>query len=278
MASKQNDRMRRAVRIVSALLVGGGLGMLAYLNGMDWYAQIVAEKHIQSFTAVYDDADDETRLEYKRQAQAYNDALAGKDTEMELLDYEDQLFYQHEPMMSYIEIPKISVRQPIYHGTAETELMAGVGHLQTSSLPIGGETSHCVLLGHSGMQHMRMFDDLGKLEAGDEFAIWTLNEPYAYRVYDTETVLPEEAEEMTELIEGRDIVTLITCTPYGVNTHRLLVHAERCPYVAEEAVDTSIDVYVTERNVPLIAALAAIGTIGAGSIVATAKHKRRKKS
>ena len=267
--------MRRAIRVVSALLIVGGLAVLVYLNGMDWYAQFVAEKHIQSFTAVYDDADDEMRLEYKRQAEAYNAMLAGKDAGMELLDYRDQLFYQHEPMMSYIEIPAISLRQPIFHGTADTELMAGVGHLETSSLPIGGATSHCVLLGHSGMRSMRMFDDLGKLREGDEFVIWTLNEPYAYRVYGKETVLPEDAEEKTGLEEGRDIVTLITCVPYGVNSHRLLVHAERCEYDAGETGGESVDIYVTERNVPLIIALAAIGATGAGSLIAAARKRRK---
>ena len=268
---------RRATRILSTLLIAGGFAALLAVNGADWYAQLVAERHIESFMALYDDENDPERLEYKRQAIAYNEWLSGKDADMDLLGYREQLFYQHEPMMSYIEIPKISVRQPIYHGTADTELMAGVGHLETSSLPIGGETSHCVLLGHSGMRNARMFDDLKRLAAGDEFVVWTLNEPYAYRVFSTEVVLPEEAEERTGLVEGRDIVTLVTCTPYGINSHRLLVHAQRCEYVAEEVASVGLDAYVNDRNLPLIAAMIAVGAVGAGGAAMKAASKRRRR-
>lgn len=272
------DTTRRAVRAASALLVAGGLAALLWVNGADWYAQLAAERHIESFTAIYDDENDPERLEYKRQAIAYNERLAGGEGIDGMLEYRDQLFYQHEPMMSYIEIPKISVKQPIYHGTADTELMVGVGHLETSSLPIGGKTSRCVLLGHSGMRNARMFDDLHRLKAGDELVIWTLNEPYAYRVVSMETVLPEEAEKNVGLIEGKDMVTLITCTPYGVNSHRLLVNAERCEYVPEEVGEVGIDAYVNDRNLPLIMATAATGAVGAGSMVGKAICKRRRKA
>lgn len=257
--------MRNAVRILSMLLVVGGFTVLLVVNGADWYAQYTAERHIQSFTAIYNDENDPERLEFKRQAQDYNAFLAGDRGQEGLLGYREQLFYQHEPMMSYIEIPKIAVRQPVYHGTADTELMAGVGHLETTSLPIGGRTAHCVLLGHSGMRNARMFDELNRLERGDEFVLWTLNEPYAYRVYETEIVTPEEAEQKTGLMPERDLVTLVTCTPYGVNSHRLLVHAERCEYEADEVGSVGISAYVSNRSLPLLvaAALLAITALGA---------------
>ena len=261
--------------MASALLMAGGLSVLLYVNGADWYAQIVAERHIESFTALYDDANDPERLEYKRQAEAYNAALAGEGPDDGLLGYREQLFYKHEPMMSYIEIPQIAVRQPIYHGTADTELMAGVGHLETTSLPVGGPTSHCVLLGHSGMRNARMFDDLGKLGVGDRFTIWTLNEPYAYEVSGIEVVEPEEAELRTGLAAGRDIVTLVTCTPYGINSHRLLVHAERCEYAAEEAPPVGASAYVNGRSLPLIAAMLALAAAAVASVVRAARRRKR---
>ena len=273
---KRRDAKGKAMRIASALLIVSGLAVLIAVNAADIYSQYIAERHIQSFTSVFNDDANPERLRLKEQAQKYNEHLAGKEVDVELMAYEDQLYYQHEPMMSYIEIPKISVKQAIYHGTAETELMAGIGHLETSSLPIGGETSHCVLLGHSGMRNARMFDDLAKLERGDEFVVWTLNEPYAYEVYMKETVTPEEAEMRIGLSPGCDEVTLITCTPYGVNTHRLLVHARRCEYDAERVGDVSIDAYVNDRNLPLLVATAAMAAVAVS--VALTRMARRKRA
>ena len=257
--------MGKALQVVSVLLVVGGFLVLLAVNGASWYAQYIAEKHIQSFTAVYSDENDPGRLECKRQAQAYNAYLAGERGQGGLLDYDEQLFYQHEPMMSYIEIPKISVKQPIYHGTADTELMAGVGHLETTSLPIGGATAHCVLLGHSGMRNTRMFDELDRLQVGDQFVLWTLNEPYAYRVYETKVVTPEQANELTGLVPGRDVVTLVTCTPYGVNSHRLLVRGERCEYVESEVQAAKALAPASSREVPLLAAAIALALVAVAS-------------
>ena len=277
---KGGDGVRKVVQVVSALLMVGGLAVLLAVNGADWYAQYAAERHIQSFTAVYSNDDDPERLEYKRQAQDYNACLAGARGQEGLLDYREQLFYQREPMMSYIEIPKIGVRQPIYHGTSDTELMVGVGHLETSSLPVGGQTAHCVLLGHSGMRNARMFDELDELQEGDEFVLWSLNEPYAYRVYGMEVVTPEVANEMTGLMPGRDVTTLVTCTPYGVNSHRLLVHGERCEYDREEVGDVGVSAYVNNRSAPLLVAVGAMIALGAvGALVRSiGKLKRKERS
>ena len=252
---KKRSCVAIAIRIVSAALIIGGLAALVFLNASDLYAQWVAEQNISRVSAVYDDSEDPERLAYKRQAKLYNDWVAGADIQAEILPYAKQLFYEHEPMMSWLEIPKISLRVPIYHGAGEDELMAGAGHLEGTSLPVGGESAHCVLLGHSGMRNTRMFDDLGKLEKGDVLVLHTLNEPYAYRVYRSEVVTPDIASRRTGIKRGRDLVTLVTCTPYGVNSHRLLVHAKRCAYEPDEVGEVGIDTYVNRRNLPLIAAM-----------------------
>ena len=270
--------MGAIVRCISAALVVAGLAILVWLNASDWYAQYRADCVITQMSSSYYGESDPVRIECKRQALLYNEMLAEGGSAESVKPYRNQLTYAEEPMMSYIEVPKISVRLPIYHGTEENVLMAGVGHLERSSLPIGGRSVHCVLAGHSGMRNTRMFDDISKLCIGDEFVIWTLGDPYAYRVYDTETVLPEQAADRVGIELGRDLVTLMTCTPYGVNTHRLLVHAARCDYRPESVRDVGLDAYVNGRNLPLIVAMCALCvTVLAGSIARCARAAGRAK-
>ena len=150
-------------------------------------------------------------------------------------DYENVLNLKGDGVMGTITIPKIHVNLPIYHGTSDEVLAEGVGHLEGTSLPIGGESTHAVLSGHTGLPSMKIFDNLDQLEVGDYFVITVLGEDHAYRVTSTEVVLPDQTDSLT-IQPGKDLVTLVTCTPYGVNTHRLLVHAERCE-VPEEWLD-----------------------------------------
>ena len=143
-------------------------------------------------------------------------------------------------MMGYVEIPKISVNLPIYHGTGSDSLDRGVGHLLGSSLPVGGESTHTVLTAHSGMANQKLFSDLDKLKKGDVFYLRVLDENLAYQVDDINTVLPHDSS-LLEIAEGEDYCTLVTCTPFGVNTHRLLVRGTRIPYEeAEEIVEEQI--------------------------------------
>lgn len=143
--------------------------------------------------------------------------------------YAQQLIFDRDPMMSWVEIPSIDVSMPIYHGTSEEVLMAGAGHLEGTSLPVGGTSTHCVLTAHSGMRNLSMFDDIHSLEPGDLVLLHTMNKTLAYKMVDSEVVLPEEMESLT-IEPGADKVTLVTCTPYGVNDHRLLVHCVRTKY------------------------------------------------
>ena len=264
---------RKALSFAYAACMVASIGYLVQLNVSDWLAQHEAEGNITRIQNLYPDENDPQRLAYKRQAQLYNAMLAGEGIAEAVLPYREQLFYKQEPMISYIEIPKIAVKLPIYHGTEDNALMAGVGHLEGSSLPIGGVPSRCVLLGHSGMPNTRMFDDLHKLEPGDAFVIWTLGEPFAYRVVGTETVLPEQLQGRLGLEAGRDLATLVTCAPYGVNSHRLLVHAQRCAYDGASFGEVGADAYLNARTGPLLAATLFLLTVAAVTIARTLRRK-----
>lgn len=138
------------------------------------------------------------------------------------------------PAMSQVVIPSIDVKLPLYHGTSEETLQKGLGHLYGTSLPVGGEGTHAVITGHTGLTNATLFDDLVDVQPGDAVYISTFGERMKYQVYDTEVVLPDEVQSL-RAEPGKDLVTLITCTPYGINTHRLLVHAERVPMDPAEA-------------------------------------------
>ena len=144
-------------------------------------------------------------------------------------DYEAQLNLSGSGIMGYVKIPKIHVELPIYHGTGSDSLERGTGHLLGSSLPVGGESVHTIITGHSGMASQKMFTDLEQLEIGDVFYLYVLDAVLAYQVYFKEPVLPHDSSRLG-IQQGKDLCTLITCYPTGVNTHRLLVQGERIPY------------------------------------------------
>lgn len=150
-------------------------------------------------------------------------------------DYDSQLNLVGDGIMGYVEIPLIKVNLPIYHGTDSETLDAGIGHLLGTSLPVGGESTHSVLTAHSGMANQKLFSDLDKLEKGDVFYLRVLDENLAYQVDEINTVLPHDTTYLG-ITEGEDYCTLVTCTPFGVNTHRLLVRGARIPYEEAEVI------------------------------------------
>ena len=173
-------------------------------------------------------------------ANAYNAALRPVRYTKAALDaatvgYDDLLNLYGNGIMAYMEIPKIHVNLPIYHGTTTEVLEKGIGHLTGSSLPIGGVGNHAVLTGHSGVAGQRLFSDLDRLEIGDVFFIRVLNQQLAYEVRAIDTVLPEDTKLLTS-VDGKDKCTLVTCTPFGVNTHRLLVQGELIEYETAEEI------------------------------------------
>ena len=234
--------MRTFRRVFATLGVAFGLLVLAAPVAYDLHATHEANRVIKTMSDAVDWQHDEARMRYLAQAKAYNRRLAGlpyDEPEGGVLPYDEQLAWRGKPYMAYIHIPGIHLKVPIYHGTAEQELSAGVGHLEGRSLPVGGEASLCVLEGHSGMLTSRMFDDIRMLQPKDMLCIWTLAEPYAYRMASWEICDPDEVESRLAITSG-DRVCLVTCTTtpdafnprgrIGVNDKRLLVWCERCEY------------------------------------------------
>ncbi len=233
--------MKRTILIVLAaalLLIASGVTaypMIAnYIN--DKYQSTIRTEYAQEVEAM----DDGEIRETLQDAIAYNESLLPIRYNREALQaaeesYDDLLNLHGSGLMGYVEIPKIDVNLPIYHGTSEEVLQKGIGHLVGSSLPIGGEGFHSVLTGHSGLAGKRLFSDLEQLTTGDRFFLHVLGETLAYEVTEINRVLPHETELLTALA-GEDLCTLVTCTPYGVNSHRLLVRGSRVPYekAAEE--------------------------------------------
>ena len=180
-------------------------------------------------------------------------------------EYAEVLNLAGDGVMGQLVIPSIGVNLPIYHGVSDDQLLCGVGHLPTTSLPIGGPSTHCVLAGHTGLPSAKILGDIDQLKEGDWFIIRVLGEDHAYRVTSTEVVLPTETQSLVTQ-DGRDLVTLVTCTPYGVNTHRLLVHAERC-----EVPQEWLDMQNQADDVPLLspadegAPLVVLSLIGLGA-------------
>lgn len=194
--------------------------------------------------------------------------------------YESLLNMDGSGMMGYIRIPKIKVEIPIYHGTSESVLQAGVGHFWGTSLPVGGESTHTVLTGHRGLPTKTLFTNMDKLVKGDVFYIKVLDETLAYKVDQILTVLPEETDALS-IVPGQDYATLVTCTPYAINTHRLLVRGHRIPY--EEAVkiekntSTGIELSFTTKVLIVTLGIIFIGLIIAMLYSLYDKRRRKKK-
>ena len=201
-------------------------------------SNIVGERYRSMVESRYDKAVEQLNtmelIAEKERAVAYNKTLQGGTgnafSREALAEAEESygrlLNVRGDGIMGYIQIPKIGVELPIYHGTAEETLDKGVGHLLGTSLPVGGIGTHSVLTGHSGLAGTRMFSDLDQLKVGDVFYVRVLDETHAYMILDINTVLPEDTSKL-EIDPQRESVTLVTCTPFGVNSHRLLVRGER---------------------------------------------------
>lgn len=192
------------------------------------------------YFAVIEQMDDAAIQKAKQEAEAYNALLAkgvppafsDEQVKSAFSSYNELLNLSGDGTMCYIEIPAIAVNLPVNHGTEADTLEHSIGHVVGTSLPIGGSSTHAVLSGHSGMAGQKMFTDLHELKAGDMVYIHVLNDVLAYEVEDTETVRPEDTASLS-IVQGKDQLTLITCTPIGVNTHRLLVHCARVPCLPE---------------------------------------------
>lgn len=227
--------MKRKLPIILIFLIG--ICILLYPAVSNVLASFTQTRVISNYEEAVSRLSPEEKTEEIKKANQYNSSLVSNETEVvEGVSYVDLLNVGE--VMAYLEIPKIKVKLPIYHGTSDAVLERGIGHMEKSSLPVGGSSTHAVLTGHTGLPQASLLTNLTKLEIGDQFYIHLLDEVLAYQVDQIKVVLPEETSDL-QIIEGEDFVTLITCTPYGVNTHRLLVRGTRVEYVESEVQATN---------------------------------------
>lgn len=227
------------------------LGLTLYPVISNYVNQKYASEIFTAYQEVIAQTDNTVLLQEWGKAIAYNQTLIprtgsdGSYTQEALQsasgEYNSMLNLAGDGIMGYIEIPKINVHLPIYHGTGDSSLSKGVGHLLGSSLPVGGESTHSILSGHSGMASQTMFTDLEQLGIGDVFYLYVLGDVLAYQVMEINTVLPSDTS-LLGIWEGEDCCTLVTCTPYGVNTHRLLITGSRIPYEEAEQITVQMEV------------------------------------
>lgn len=269
------------ILLVVVLLLGAGL--MLYPTASNYWNSFHQSRAIAGYSQSVSEL---STVDYERiwlDAQAYNKALSTRripfdPSEEDLAAYNSQLNVAGDGIMGYIEIPKIEVTLPIYHGTSDAVLQVAVGHINSSSLPVGGESSHCVLSGHRGLPSARLFTDLDRLNEGDIFELQILKETLTYEVDQIRIVLPSEMSELG-MVKGQDYCTLVTCTPYGINSHRLLVRGRRIdnPESASGARITADAVRIDPVLVAPVAALPMLLLMTVWLIVNPGGRKKKKK-
>lgn len=228
--------------IIIILMLVSGVGILLYPTVSNWVATHFRELEIVHYSETVEKMDPELVAAELEKAREYNDSLSGVNIKDPFVPGSGVVLPQGytsilniDGKMGYIKIPKIDVYLPIYHGTSEEVLKKGVGHLENTAFPIGGEGNHTVLTGHTGLPSAKLLTDLRELELGDVFYITVLDEVHEYAVDQILIVEPSETEELRP-VSGEDYVTLVTCTPYAINSHRLFVRGTRIPLVDDEQV------------------------------------------
>ncbi len=269
-----------------AWIVAAAVIVFLFALGLTLYpliSNIYNEQHQSEIRTEYmervEKTDDGELMEAWARAERYNKTIRPGTHEEEAFskeslivaaeDYDAQLNIAGDGIMGYVEIPKIGTDLPIYHGTDAATLEIGLGHLLGSSLPVGGDSTHSVITGHSGMAGQKMFSDLDQLRLGDVFYLKVLSETLAYQVDQIKTVQPYDTEHLG-IVEGEDHCTLVTCTPFGINTHRLLVRGIRIPYeeievIVEETVlaaDPVVSTWEQQYVKSIIMGIAAVAVIG----------------
>lgn len=244
-----------------------GLGIMLYPTLSDYWNSLHQTQVIANYDTVVEELDETDSEKMLEEAREYNQKLAENkelfyrpdaiENYAEILNFGDE-------MMGYITIHKIGVQLPVYHSADEKYMQVGVGHLPGTSFPIGGESTHAVLTGHRGLPSAELFSHLDQMQKGDIFSVSVLGDSVYYVVDDIETVLPDEVDSL-QIVDGEDRCTLVTCTPYGVNTHRLLIHGTRTDYVPEEVtVEVKEEGYRVDlmRWIPVLALVVLFAGLG----------------
>lgn len=247
--------MKVLSRTVTLILLGiffTGVCVLLYPSISQYWNSRTETKAVADYDQLQKEQLSKDYSSWFQEAYAYNEKLAGLTHPIsqfqQVTGYEDTLNVTGTGMMGYISIDKLRLELPIYHGTSAEVLNRACGHLQGSSLPVGGAGTHCVLTAHRGLPSAKLFTDLGKMEIGDTFIVTVLNQRLFYQVDQIKVVTPEELNDLT-IEEGHDYCTLVTCTPYGINTHRLLVRGSRIEGAGKRLVYTATEAAVIDRMI-----------------------------
>lgn len=241
---KRKKRKNRMSSLFIVLIILAGLGLMLYPTVSNWINERSMSRAIAGYAHAVEGMTEKNYDEMWAQADAFNRALVGNsDRFIETLEGDNTYYYTilditGTGIMGYVEIPAIKVELPIYHGTSEAVLQVAVGHIEGTSLPVGGPSTHSAISGHRGLPSAKLFTNLDDLKVGDVFYINILNKTLTYEIDQVSTVLPQDVS-LLDIVEGEDYCTLVTCTPYGVNTHRLLVRGHRVDTVVEST-DTEV--------------------------------------
>lgn len=250
---KKAEISEKILLVFSLILILGGTAIFSYPYISNYFAEKNQTEAIRTYEETIVNLNEENIAEEFQKAQIYNENLSGDPVHDPFVigsgyalpeNYKEVLNLTNDGIMGYVEIPKISVYLPIYHGTSDEVLTKGIGHIESTSLPIGGNSTHSVLTGHTGLPSAELFTRLDELVTQDIFYIRVLNQTLTYKIYETKVILPNEISEL-QITNGNDFITLVTCTPYGVNSHRLLVKAKRVEY---EEYNENIDKTVETDN------------------------------
>lgn len=240
------------VFLILVLLIG--LSLLLYPSFSDWWNSRHQSRAIAMYTEQVSGLNDDEYKYMLEDAHLYNETLLYRENHYVLNEVQQSVYNEVLDMtgtgiMGYVEIPSIHVHLPIYHGTDEAVLQVAIGHLDWTSMPVGGESTHCVISGHRGLPSARLFTDLDQLTVGDHFMLNVLDEVLTYEVDQILIVEPHETKELV-IQEGKDLCTLVTCTPYGINSHRLLVRGHRVENLENaQTVRVTADAMIVEKIV-----------------------------
>lgn len=281
---KKYHRKRPVLFLMALFLFAAGAGIFMYPLASNFMAERSQMRVIRNYDASVRAMSQQKRREEAARAYEYNMKLSGEELKDSFsressgsgpAGYEELLNESGDGVMAYVEIPDIGVKLPVYHGTGEEVLQKGAGHLAGSSLPVGGPGTHAVISAHRGLPSARLFTDLDEMEKGDIFYIHVLGQIHAYQVARIDTVKPDEME-LLGIEPGQDLVTLLTCTPYAVNTHRLIVRGQRIPYQKQKSSSRS-----EERRIPEwmkeYGTAAAAGMAAAGAAAGVWKFRKRRR-
>lgn len=266
--------------LLSAILVGAG--MLLYPVLADWWNSIHQSQAIADYDKAVEELDTSETNKLLAKAEAYNERLAKSGalwrmSDKEMREYNGLLDVAGTGFMAYLDIPKIGVTLPIYHGTSNDVLVEAIGHIAGTSLPVGGEGTHCSVSGHRGLPNAKLFTDINKLETGDLFVVTVLDRVLTYEVDQIRVVLPTEIDDLT-IDPDKDYMTLVTCTPYGVNSHRLLIRGHRVDNLPGTLKIVADAVQVRSYLVAAALAIPAVALFLVAIFVGTEKSMRHRRA